>query len=169
MEFYHQDQLMMLYDSNADFRKFYSKYFNEHILTIKEYRTERNNIKWDHHDYKKIPTHFWAAIYKENNEYAGITFLLKVTNYGLFTVLPKQMFTRHWFVYGTYVSPEYRNKGINKFMLSEIITKLKPKGILSIIADSNIASIRANAGFEKLDIPSKYKDTHWYLKRIDKS
>lgn len=168
MEFYRQDQLILLYDTNEKFQEFYSNYFNDYVLTVKNYRTERNNIKWDHYEYKKNPKNFWVAVYKEDNKYVGITFALKVIDYGIFKVLPEEMLKRHWYIYGTYISPQYRNKGISKFMTNELIKKINPVGLLTIIEKSNTSSIksRQNMEFKKLDIPPIYENTDWYLKRI---
>ena len=166
VKFLHQDQLVKLYDTDESFRSFYSQYFSEYISGIKNTKKERSNLVWEKHEYKKIKTHFWAVLAKYENEYVGITMLLKVTNYGIFTVLPRSMFVRHWFIYGTYVVPEHRNKGVNKMMFAAIVEKVEPKGMLSIINSSNVPSIksRESIGFKKIDIKSPYANADWYLR-----
>lgn len=166
VKFLHQDQLVKLYDTDETFHNFYSRYFSEYISGIKNTKKERSNIIWEKHEYKKNKSHFWAVLTKYNNEYVGITMLLKVTDYGIFSKLPRSMFIRHWFIYGTYVVPEQRNKGINKVMFNAVVEKVDPKGVLSIISNTNMASIksRESVGFKKIVIQSPYANADWYLR-----
>jgi len=165
VKFLHQDQLVKLYDTDEKFHAFYSRYFNEYVTGLKS-TNERTNLVWEKHEYKKNKAHFWAVIAKHNDEYVGITMLLKVIDYGFFKGLPSSMFVRHWFIYGTFVLPEERNKGINKLMFNAITEKVNPKGILSIISRTNLPSLtsRQNVGFKKIDIKSPYSNTDWYLR-----
>jgi GNAT superfamily N-acetyltransferase len=166
VKFLHQDQLVKLYDTDETFRSFYSNYFGEYISGIKNTKKERSNIVWEKHEYKKIKSHFWAVLSKYEDQYIGITMLLKVTDYGIFTNLPRSMFVRHWFIYGTYVTPQHRNKGVNKLMFNAIVEKVNPKGVVSIISNTNTPSIksRESVGFKKIDLQSPYPGADWYLR-----
>jgi GNAT superfamily N-acetyltransferase len=166
IKFLHQDQLVKLYDTDVSFRSFYSRYFSEYLSGIKNTKKERSNLVWDKHEYKKNRSHFWAVISKYEDQYIAITMLLKVTDYGIFTDLPRSMFIRHWFIYGTYVVPEHRNKGVNKLMFGAIVEKVDPKGLVSIISNTNTPSIksRESVGFKKIDLKSPYANADWYLR-----
>ena len=51
-------------------------------------------------------------------------------------------------------------------MFNEAVSKLEPKGVLSIISNANAASLksRENVGFKKIDAESPYANTDWYLR-----
>ncbi len=159
-----------LYTFDPKLQEFIKDYVESYASKVRKttVKTFLTTIQWDKHEYK---TDYRIVLAKTNTTYDAITFAIRTNEYGIFASLPIYYSKRRsWYVYGTWVHPNQRNKGLNKLLLDYIQNHTKASFLLAVIHNTNEASKRSflKSGFIARPYKSPYSDSQWVVKAFSK-
>lgn len=165
-----KSEFKALYNSDPNLQTFIKDYIDSYASKVRKTtaKTFLTTIQWDKHEYK---TDYRILLAKTNTTYDAITFTIRTNEYGIFNHLPVYYSKRRsWYVYGTWVHPNQRNKGLNKLLLDHIQAYTKASFLLAVIHNTNEASKRSflKSGFIVRPYKSPYSDSQWYVKAFSK-
>lgn len=153
-------ELLKLYRKSPAFRHFMKEYVQDYLQTVRGRVIDiETMIRWDKED---IATHYEVAIAKRGSAFVGISFCIGIgaRRKEVFRSVPYERFN---YIYGTWVSPSWRGRGINHELVAMFRSSALPTVVM--IANANEASQRsyAKADFRKVDWPA-YEGTQFWLR-----
>ena len=157
-------ELLLLYKNNKNFVIFMDNYYKEYLSKIRKSDIQIL-LKYDKKDYITYNNDYYCILCKDKNNYIGITFLIKnLKNIKIFETLPKK-YINYWYIYGTYIEPSYRKKGINMNLLKYFMKKYKINKLMCLIDKNNINSINSynKIGFKINKYKTPYFNTNWHI------
>ena len=93
------DELLKLYNTDKNFKKFIEQYILEYAGKIRNITDNMKFLLYDKADYVTYAGDYFAIISKHKNIYASITFAIKINKLTkIFSTLPNK-YINYWYIY----------------------------------------------------------------------